>query len=359
LPTAPRSIQERRAAHVEPLLRRAWWAFREGRPRDVLALARRALREVPRSAPALHFQATAQAELGLYPAAEASYRKALELQGDDLEILLSSAHFFIVHRGDTPRLASEGIELCRRARKLARARGRVDILYELTVLEAGGLNRVGQSTGALRCADEALVLFPDSLDASCERAAALFDLCQLVAAKRELISIIQAAPDDGWALYQLGVLEERDGNFEQSEWYFQLARALSPQDFPLPVRMSDKAFHTAVMEAIDRLPEAIKPYLEGVSISVEDQPSLGLLTSTRPPLSPSIVGVFQGQPVNLGRSSRSIPRAPASITLFRRNLERSGRTRREVREQIAITVHHEAGHLLGLSEEELEERGLH
>ncbi len=44
--------------------------------------------------------------------------------------------------------------------------------------------------------------------------------------------------------------------------------------------------------------------------------------------------------------------------LYQRNLERFARTREELIEQIGITVMHEVGHLIGLDEDDLWERGL-
>ena len=48
----------------------------------------------------------------------------------------------------------------------------------------------------------------------------------------------------------------------------------------------------------------------------------------------------------------------AHITLYQNNLERFARTRQELLDEIRITVLHEVGHLLGLDEDELYERGL-
>ena len=48
----------------------------------------------------------------------------------------------------------------------------------------------------------------------------------------------------------------------------------------------------------------------------------------------------------------------ARITLFQHNLERFATTRDELIEEIRVTVLHEVGHLLGLDEDELYERGL-
>jgi predicted Zn-dependent protease with MMP-like domain len=49
---------------------------------------------------------------------------------------------------------------------------------------------------------------------------------------------------------------------------------------------------------------------------------------------------------------------PSSIVLYQRNLERAARTRAELVEEVRITLVHEVGHFLGLSEDELYQRGL-
>ena len=46
------------------------------------------------------------------------------------------------------------------------------------------------------------------------------------------------------------------------------------------------------------------------------------------------------------------------VILFKKNLERVSRDRDELIEQIQITVRHEIGHHLGLSEEDMERLGL-
>jgi predicted Zn-dependent protease with MMP-like domain len=46
------------------------------------------------------------------------------------------------------------------------------------------------------------------------------------------------------------------------------------------------------------------------------------------------------------------------VVLFKRNLEKVCRDRDDLVEQIQVTVRHEIGHHLGLSEEDLERLGL-
>ena len=93
-------------------------------------------------------------------------------------------------------------------------------------------------------------------------------------------------------------------------------------------------------------------------MSVEEIPSDEDLTASKPPLSPSILGVFRGTPVGERSISSAVDHFPAAIVLYQRNLERFARTRDELIEQIGITLMHEVGHLIGLDEHDLWERGL-
>ena len=49
---------------------------------------------------------------------------------------------------------------------------------------------------------------------------------------------------------------------------------------------------------------------------------------------------------------------PSSIVLYQKNLESFARDRKDLVEQIGITLIHEVGHFLGLDEEDLWELGL-
>jgi len=96
-----------------------------------------------------------------------------------------------------------------------------------------------------------------------------------------------------------------------------------------------------------------------VTIAVEEIPKDEDLLGESPPLSPCILGVFRGSPVGERHSIMGgFDPYPASIVLYQKNLERFARTREELIEQIGITVMHEVGHLMGLDEEDLWERGL-
>jgi len=76
-----------------------------------------------------------------------------------------------------------------------------------------------------------------------------------------------------------------------------------------------------------------------------------------PPLSPSLLGLFRGP-------SEGEPCLPEdgpvcrSIVLYRKNLARFARDRRQLAEQIDVTLRHELGHLHGEDDDALRRRGL-
>jgi len=111
-----------------------------------------------------------------------------------------------------------------------------------------------------------------------------------------------------------------------------------------------------VSEAIAALPEHAKPHLANVIIHAQALPSDEDLR--RYDVSPSVLGLFRGQPVDARSPVEAAHHETAEITLYQNNLERFAVTRDALLEQIGVTVLHEVGHLLGLDEDDLAERGL-
>jgi predicted Zn-dependent protease with MMP-like domain len=160
-------------------------------------------------------------------------------------------------------------------------------------------------------------------------------------------------PHEPWAYHYLGLLAERQGS-NAAAW-FDRARAIDPDEFPPPVSLAAAQFDAAVAEAIAAVPAHAKPHLDNAVISVEPLPSDD---DIREGLSPTILGIFRGTPVDERSPLEAAHHHTARITLFQKNLERFARTPHELREEIRVTILHEIGHLLGLSEEELYQRGL-
>jgi predicted Zn-dependent protease with MMP-like domain len=234
----------------------------------------------------------------------------------------------------------------------------VELVYEFLLLEGMGLNQVGACERALASLDAALEHMPRSVDARVERGIALFELCRFKDAQAAFERVLKDAPDEAWAHHYLGLMAERRGDVKEAKKRFAKAQALLPEEFPPPVELSEEEFDQALEAAVKALPEHVKGYLDNVTISVEDIPSDEDLMDQSPPLSPSILGVFRGTPVGERSVTNAYDHFPAAIVLYQKNLERFARTREELIEQIGITVMHEVGHLVGLDEDDLWERGL-
>ena len=344
-----------------PFLAEAAEAFERGDFEEALSKAEAAMAAEPRSVPALHFRAAALAELARLDEARQSYERALEQDGDDIDLLLGAAELY-VDRLQNPEPNREwlerGLELAGRGEKRARRARETEAAGELALLQAIAQNQLGRSAEALARAEAALGGLPVDIDALLERAFALYELCRFDEAGEQLREIVRLSPDEAWAHHLLGLLAERRGDAREAEKRFARARKLAPQDFPRPVSLSPAAFDQALEEAVESLPEPIRGYLANVAIAVEDLPADDDLLASDPPLSPSILGIFRGSSLGHKESMDPWSHFPSSIVLYQGNLQRFARGRKELVEQIGITLIHEVGHFLGLDEEQLWERGL-
>lgn len=343
---------------IETLLAQAAEAFESGRPKVALALAEEALKQDEECAPAMHMKAAALIELERPEEAHEAYDLALELDPDDAEILLGYADLMICRPGEDRERLEDGLDATVRGRKLAKKAKDDELQYEFAVLQGIAFNQLGEGERAIKALDEALQLNKGSVEAKLERAIALFELCRFKDAKAGFEDVLQTASDEPWAHHYLGLLAERRKDEKEASKRFARARELAPEEFPKPATLDEKEFDAAVEDAMKRVPEEVKKYLENVVISVEDIPSDEDLLGEKPPLSPAILGVFRGTPVGERSVSNAWDHAPVSIILYQRNLERFAKSRDELIEQIGITLLHEVGHLVGLDEEDLWERGL-
>jgi predicted Zn-dependent protease with MMP-like domain/Flp pilus assembly protein TadD len=288
-----------------------------------------------------------------------TYGRALKVAPEDLELLLGAAECLVCRAGDDREAVEEGLELCTRGKKQAQRAGDVELVFEFLLLEGTGLNQVGECARALVSLEAALGHVPKSVEARLERAIALFELCRFPEAQAAFEEVLRDTADEPWGHHYLGLLAERRGEAKEARKRFAKAQALAPEEFPPPVELGEEAFDQAVEAAVKALPGHVKEYLDNVTIAVEEIPKDEDLLGESPPLSPCILGVFRGSPVGERNSILGgFDPYPASIVLYQKNLERFARTREELIEQIGITVMHEVGHLMGLDEDDLWQRGL-
>lgn len=119
------------------------------------------------------------------------------------------------------------------------------------------------------------------------------------------------------------------------------------------INLSLREFTLVVRRAYRQLPPPMRQALRNLDIGVEEWPGpedLDLLDGEG-----TLFGLYRGVP--LREREGSGPLLPDRITLFRQPILRSCSTRSQVEREIRITLWHEIGHYLGMSEEDLHRLG--
>ena len=118
------------------------------------------------------------------------------------------------------------------------------------------------------------------------------------------------------------------------------------------VRVSRGRIRRYVERALASLPEQFREAADNVLVVVENSPKPEDETNKRARDDEPLMGIYRGVPL----SERAVYQlvTPDVIAIFRRPLLRLCRTRRQVEEEVRLTVLHEFGHFLGLEEEQVE-----
>jgi predicted Zn-dependent protease with MMP-like domain len=197
----------------------------------------------------------------------------------------------------------------------------------------------------------------DSVEFLQELAETAFLACQFQAARDASEAALRRDPECALAQYVSGLLLERDGQLEQADVALERASQLDPEDFPRSYHLEDGDFAKVVEEAIASLGPRFAAAMENVRVVEEPVPREDLLAELGAEGHPFLLGLYLGD-----AGSRSVldPQLdePPTVYLFRRNIERIGENRDEIREQVRITLFHEVGHHLGFEEDGLQRLGL-
>ena len=120
---------------------------------------------------------------------------------------------------------------------------------------------------------------------------------------------------------------------------------------------SDEELIGIAEELIEELPVDLRQALENVSILIQDLPTRRQKDRVRIPAGNLLLGLYEGTP--LSQQSVFHPTVfPATIYLFRENIERVRGSLAEVKAELRRTLFHEIGHHLGFNEDDLRRRGL-
>ncbi|BDU78556.1 metallopeptidase family protein [Mesoterricola sediminis] len=121
------------------------------------------------------------------------------------------------------------------------------------------------------------------------------------------------------------------------------------------MRMNRQDFEAVVARALDLIPEDFQPYLAGIPVVVEDEPSDELLDAMEVPLDETLYGLYEGPA--LDEEVPGFGDLPARIIVYRLPHLEAARNRGELEREVATTVLHEVAHRFGIEEARLEELG--
>jgi predicted Zn-dependent protease with MMP-like domain len=177
-------------------------------------------------------------------------------------------------------------------------------------------------------------------------------LAEAKAAFDRLDPEVEGAP----LLENLALLADLEGNLRRADACYRRAAELDPEGSPPPPRLSPEQFEEVVAEAAAELPSEFQAELEHTPVVIDPMPTAAIVGAPESGHPPDILGLFVG--ASLEERGGATPELPPTIFLFQRNLERSARTREELRDEIRTTLYHELGHALGFDEDGVDELGL-
>lgn len=188
-------------------------------------------------------------------------------------------------------------------------------------------------------------------------ALALFDQLRFDEANNAANRGLRLDDANAEAYYARALVRERRGDAHGAIRDFRRAYRLEPERYPPPTVLDDATIEAVVSEALLALPSEIRDWLANVPILLEEMPSDEVCRAFDPPRSPAeiLLGLFQGHSMMDGEPIAALP---PTITLYRKSLERLAFDRQRLLDEVRITLLHEVGHFLGLSEADLEARGL-
>ena len=334
---------------ADPRLESAWGALEAG---DIAA-ARREAAGLDREAPeTLLLLAACAREEGDGEQALALTGRAAEVAPDWATPALWRAELLA---GDPERL-EEALTLAARAVDLADDE---DEYLSALALKAGLEVELGQTEEARQTLQD---LPPPEvrlgdLQVGLEIADLHLAVGEVETARDRLRAVCEEFPDSPDAWHALGVAAaELDDEQEMlAAWKRTWELDSAPGERPADERLSEEELAAVAEAALRELPDRARELLAGIPIVVAELPAEADVEAG---LDPRALGLFSGTahpdaPTGLGGQP-----GLTQIVLFRRNLERTAVDADELREEVRVTLLHEAGHFFGLSDRELEEMGL-
>lgn len=266
----------------------------------------------------------------------------LDEHNDEMRLMMAEAYL-------ADDQLEEALELCDEL--LRRNPNNLEARFTLAevLLEMGGAKEAAELYESI--VDEQ----PDNAAALLGLGVALYETCEFELSLQALEEALESDMELADAYFHIGLINERKGNAAAAEKAFKRARAIDPEAYPPPFKISPRDFDKVLAEVRKSMPARLRDALQKVTFTVEDLPAEQELKAHEPVLSPNVWGLFRGVPSAEAAGDDILARLPSEIVLFRSNLTRGVADKGELMDELRVTLLHEIGHLLGLEEDGEEE----
>lgn len=252
------------------------------------------------------------------PRSKTILESALDLYPDDLSIRLSGAQLLLeVHmdpNGAIPLLEDVLMSLAsaRPADPSAKDELELDVRLQLTEAFA----QAGDFESAIDAADFAFDRTGDER-ARFALARARYAFGDVDAAAADLAPALEALGDNAEVWHLEGRLGLSLGDDARAQRAFEKAQELSPEDYPIPPRLSAAEFKQQIERGFALLPEPLRTYVSEVNVQHQIMPSLDELRNVNPPLPPSAPLFLVGE----RKGDNPLDSLPDTLIVFQRNIE--------------------------------------
>ena len=151
-------------------------------------------------------------------------------------------------------------------------------------------------------------------------AMARLDTCDLHGAITDAREALRLDPSQAEAHFVIGLaLEFLPGRSAESVQSLMAANQLAPESYPFPLTLDPKGWEQALETALLHVAPEVRELWNGVPVRLPERPNVTELSANSPPISPRVLGMFQGTPPDDGDPWQS---PPEGLVLFARNLLR-------------------------------------
>jgi tetratricopeptide (TPR) repeat protein len=208
---------------------------------------------------------------------------------------------------------------------------------------------LGDAHGADAAYARFLELVPRHPLALCGMAIARFELTDMDVCLMCTQAVLEVEEESPEAWYYQGLAQQWQGLTEEAKVSLDKAASLDGNRYPKVEPLPEASWNEALLKAYSLLDEGLSRWIQDVPLTSYHLPSLEVLRSAEPPLSPFSTGLYRGTPPPPGEKAWETH--PEELRLYRVNLERLAHHQGDLPRRIAEVLRAEALDWLALPPE--------